>query len=203
MTDPDDLTTDDLTLLYTQRIGCRHVSSNSEFLKHRTQAVLGDTYAIGAIDILTYPPEVRKSTQAYHDAALTGEHNPFDAIQTDGKALVTSYKEELRRMVAHAVAYDQHRGGAQECRFLIYKDVQGARMANDLEEYPFGKSGQEMLSPDNFCFGIFIGQSVKDELNNDPKRITDYLTDKLIHELHKYCERSRAEEIDQQPAIQR
>ena len=186
------LTIDDLVFAFKSNLACRHVSSPEAFHHDLSSDVLGDAYAIGAVNMLTYTAEQRAHDGAFQDAlmerlvaAFSGGPKEIDTIKAGGERLVQAYESEIRRMVGAAVDYDDRHGSATECHLILYKDVSGAASPYDINKYPFGKCGKAILHHDKVIAGAFLDESEKEALHGNKAAIIECLTGKLLAAISK------------------
>jgi hypothetical protein len=204
---PKPFTPDDVTFCFENKLACRHVSGDEAYRTHLREPVLGDAYAIGAANILTYSPEERvndfvfdKAHMEHVIAAMTGKGlSDRDAVINGGETLLTRYKNEIRNMVTHAVDYDDRHGRPEECHLIIYNDILGVASPYDLDRYPFGKTGHTMLNPGNACGGVFLDEHERGELKGNRDAVIGMLTEKLLSQLHTLRERDDLKQKDTGP----
>lgn len=190
------LTIDDLIFAYSHNLACRHTSSEKDFRYELSNDTYGDAYAIGASHLLTYTPDERANDSILQQsfiartmAALSGGKSDLDYIKDGGESLINLYKMEIKKMVRHAVEYDERHNTAEDCHLTIYIDSQSTKVPYDIHSYPFGKCGKQNLFASNICAGIFLDESDKIECKGNVDRMVDCLTTKTLNALHLIRER--------------
>lgn len=185
------LTMDDLLAIYDAKIVCQHVSGAASIKQYETRNMAGNADAIGAVHLLTYPADERKSNSRFFDASwkravysMTSAEDgdtERDNIRASVENLVDPYLFRLHKVVQKAVEDEAKHAKASDCRLILYRNG-STEVPDYVGRSAFGKS-RDVLQPKNIYQIISLSPEEQAEVGENKNAIASLLLDKLVTSL--------------------